>query len=140
MINIVLDDNQRFQHWIDTGLYFSKRYPLNGECPPDYSLVINNSINELLINFSQCKGRVGKSNYEVLLAVKNYIFRIIDAIDREIKQNSSESLTKTKFFFERMIDSKATSLEEALQRILFWSSIFWQMDIHLLVSEDWINY
>lgn len=132
MINIRLDKNIRFQHWIDTGLYFSKRYPLNGECPPDYSLIINHSIDELLLSFSNCNNSVCKNNYEILCAVKSYICRIISEIDIEIEKDSSEYLLKTKSYFERMIDSKSTLLEEALQRIIFWSSIFWQMGHSLI--------
>ena len=49
------------------------------------------------------------------------------------KRQDIDRLNNTKTYFLRMKDQKCSSLEEALQRILFWSSLFWQSQ-HTLVG------
>jgi formate C-acetyltransferase len=53
-------------------------------------------------------------------------YKIADSID-------DISLKQSKAHFESMIVSKITTVEDALQRILFWSSLFWRSQ-HLLVG------
>ena len=117
-INIDVKDNRRFLHWIDENLRMFHLESVIGNIPPDYNLVVNNSIDSLC-----------HYNCELIDAIKRYIYRIIDKIDL---CNCSE---KSKYisYFKNMIDDRACSLEEALQRILFWSSLFWQTG-HKLVG------
>ncbi len=129
-IRISIKKNKRFQVWIDTNIYFSNIEHVIDALPPDYGLIINNSLNELLQR-NKKNGKVAINNRLCLFAIKNYIYRIINHIDQindgDIYLNNSIN------FFKSMIDSKANTLEEGLQRILFWSSLFWQTG-HRLVG------
>ncbi len=118
-IQIRLSPNERFQFWIDENLHFINHGQLNDALSPDYSVVLANSIDDLLKKYENFSSTIATANYQVLLAVKRYIERIICEM-------SLPTYEKTRKCFEHMISSKANSLEDALQRILFWSSLFWQ--------------
>ena len=107
---------------------FCRFYAKNviGNMPPDYSLIINNSIEYLLENNSG-KSNVEKSNYATISAVKTFILRIID-----ILSNADSSDIRISYF-KNMLTQKAETLEDALQRVLLWSSVFWQTG-HSLVG------
>lgn len=116
-VSIKLDKNKRFQHWIDTGLYCFNTYTLNGECPPNYEIILKKSIDDLLEENIKKRNTVERNNYNLLKVIKKYIIRIIDECEKQ-------SIDST--FYKRMISDKTSSLEEALQRIIFYSSLFWQ--------------
>ena len=117
-INIYLKKDHRFIHWIDENLRMFHMDSVIGNIPPNYSLIVDNSIESLY-----------PYNNELINAIKRYINRVI------VKIKSLDYFEKEKFikYFENMITGKANSLEEALQRILFWSSLFWQTG-HKLVG------
>ena len=121
-INIEIRENSRFQHWIDEDLFFSNKYQVNDSLPPDYSLILNNSINELIENNKCYRNEVQKNNYFFLCLIRTYIGRII----KNLSFYNSKNINNSKRYFERMITGKTESLEEAFQRILFWTSLFWQ--------------
>ena len=117
-INIEIKKNHRFLHWIDENLRMFHMDSVIGNIPPDYSLIVDNSIDSLY-----------QYNNELIDAIKRYIHRIITKIkDLDYAEKNMHIA-----YFENMIDKKANSLEEALQRILFWSSLFWQTG-HKLVG------
>lgn len=117
-IEINIKKNHRFIHWIDETLKIFHMDSVIGNIPPNYSLILDNPIDYFY-----------HYNKEFLNAIKRYISRII------IKIHNSDCDDKHKYikYFENMINAKANSLEEALQRILFWSSLFWQTG-HKLVG------
>ena len=117
-INIYLKKDHRFIHWIDEDLRMFHMDSVIGNIPPNYSFIVDNSIESLY-----------PYNNELINAIKRYINRVI------VKIKSLDYFEKEKFikYFENMITGKANSLEEALQRILFWSSLFWQTG-HKLVG------
>ena len=116
---IRLRADSRFQYWIDDDLYFVNRVQLTDALSPDYSLILEKSIDELVDECKNISNEVSANSCRILHGVKKYIERII------LEMNGSQ-YEKSRNYFERMISSKAESLEEALQRILFWSSLFWQ--------------
>ena len=121
-IHISIRSDTRFQHWIDEDLHFFNRFQVNDALPPKYDLILENSIEDLIKVNEDYKNEVQKSNFLLLSLVKKYVERII----KELSGFDSTSTKKTKTYFERMFTCKAESLEEALQRILFWTSMFWQ--------------
>lgn len=125
-IDIQIEVGKRFQHWIDTGLCFSNRNDLNDSLPPDYSLIINQSINELIADNEKIGNDIAQQNVTILYGIKKYISRILNEIDDIRDEDLDDKLLISRLYFCRMIDSKAETLEEGLQRILFWSSLFWQ--------------
>lgn len=128
MIQISLRPETKFQHWIDTGLFCVNKDGLNDALPPDYQLIIDFSIDDLIEKNRACKNQVMKNNLMLLQMVLDYLDRILCEFDNVIRENKkySENLKKSKEYFERMKYCAARTLEEGLQRILFWSSLFWQ--------------
>ncbi|PWT26033.1 pyruvate formate lyase family protein [Butyrivibrio fibrisolvens] len=135
-INIQIEFNNRFQVWIDSGLYVYQHYPITDNTPPDYSIVINNSLDDMKKKYLGSDD-FSKQQYRFLNYLSEYLNRIIVYIDLLItKEDSNESveyLKNTRNIFARMKNQKAETLEEGLQRILFWSSLFWQTQ-HRLVG------
>ena len=116
--SIEIRSDRRFQHWIDEKVVLYQDGMVIGNMPPDYSLIIECSLQQL-------KKRV-KRNSE-LITVLNGIEKYIDRIIIELKQQQqTNNIRNSLRYFERMKDEKAEPLDEALQRILFWSSLFWQ--------------
>lgn len=122
-ININIQNNSRFQHWIDEDLYFFNKEQVNDALPPKYDLILENSIEDLIVKNKAYKNKVQKNNYLLLILIEKYIKRIIKQFS---KFDSSSNIQKSKKYFQRMLTCKTESLEEAFQRILFWSSLFWQ--------------
>ena len=128
LIDITIRPGNRFQTWIDTGLYFSNIYALEDNTTPNYELILDNSINDLICISSKYKNNVSREVQALLNGILSYIDRIVEKIEEVISVLNDpiciDRLRKTKTYFLRMKENKCSSLEEALQRILFWSSIF----------------
>ncbi|AEE15730.1 pyruvate formate lyase family protein [Treponema brennaborense] len=131
-IYIQINPGKRFQHWIDTGYYFCNFYTLPDALPPNYELIINSSLYEIIKENKGKKNLVELNNYNLLVAITRYIQRIIKLINKKNKKLLDENLEKTKIYFENMLSTPAKTLEEGLQRILFWSSLFWQTGFKLI--------
>lgn len=122
MIYIRIEPEKRFQSWLDTGLVVPAFDTMTDNIPPNYTLILDHSIEELKNINNSDTNPVQITNLKLLSAVEEYIRRIIAVIE----SIGNESLNKTREYFMRMFTHRAESLEEALQRILFWSSLFWQ--------------
>ena len=128
-IRIDIDFNHRYAHWIDTDIWLFSFDKVIGNMPPDYALIIDHSIEELLCSSEKAGNAIGKQNVRLLNVVERYIDRILD----HIGGTPGEQAEKFRKYFSRMKTDKAESLEEAFQRILFWSSLMWQSG-HRLVG------
>lgn len=127
-IKIEIDPNDTLQSWVDTNLYVYNSCKLLENMAPDYSIVLNNSI-VMLIEENKGTGEIDIQNRELLLAVKQYIYRVINELKKYDTKESRVSIKN----FESMLDSEARDISDAIQRILFWSTLFWQCD-HKLVG------
>lgn len=130
-INITIRKGQRFQSWIDTGVFYCKKNVMIQNTSPDYRKVIDYSLEELIEKNRDDTNPICIQNSLVLLAVEGYIDRIKLVLQHKISSEENhedirESLKKTCVYYERMKYEKAETLEDALQRILFWSDLFWQ--------------
>lgn len=134
MIKISISTSKRFQHWIDVNLFFVNQYDKNDALPLNYSTVIHFSINDLIKENQEKDGSIAKRNIDLLYKILEYIEKIIKEIDLKLEKDSRENrnLLRSRYFFKRMKDNSAETLEEGLQRILFWSSLFWQTGHRLL--------
>lgn len=134
LIQIDIHIDSRFQHWIDTGLYFFNVNHMIDALPPNYELILNYSLIELIdINRNLPQSPITRSNIFLLQSISEYIHRIINELTEKIDKNTNENLAKTKDYFSRMLIERSESLEEGMQRVLFWSSLFWQTG-HLLIG------
>ncbi len=126
MIRIRIEPGKKFQCWIDEGLYTPVINRMIENLSPNYELVIANSLNGLISRYEAMNNTVARNNVTILRAVCSYADKIADELD-------SSGLTQSAEIFRNMKDSPAKNFEEALQRILLWSSIFWQSH-HRLVG------
>lgn len=135
MIEITIRSETRFQHWIDERVFFVNQYEINDALPPNYNNIICHSIIDLIKMNEQKKSPIAQQNIDLLTVILNYLDRIISEIDKKIEENSQakDNLLKSRTYFERMKLYPADTLEEGMQRVLFWSSLFWQTR-HTLVG------
>lgn len=136
-ISITIRNGQRFQNWIDTGIFYCRKNVLIQNTSPDYRKVIDYSLKELKMENTDESNAICMQNRQVLLAVEQYIVRIMSEIRSKTGTaecaSEKKRLEQTYIYFKRMYNEKAESLEEALQRILFWSDMFWQTG-HMLMG------
>ena len=130
-IKIEIEPKKVFQHWIDQEIYPIQVYADIGNIPPDYSLILDYSIDELIQINSKRNDLVSMQNSKLLLEVRNYLERVISEMKK--LNHTSKDFQMSLESFESMKTKKAYSLFDALQRILFWSSLFWQTG-HKLVG------
>lgn len=128
-IVINLDDNNCFAHWIDERLYLFNIKTVVGNMSPDYSLILDNSIEDLIDQEKSIGTGISKKNVFLLSSIKRYIERVIGQFDCF---TLNDNVLRKKIAFQHMINGKTENLFEALQRILFWSSLFWQSDHKLI--------
>lgn len=123
-ITIQVYTEKRFQHWLDTDIFMINKNVMIGNVPPNYNKIIHFSLDELI------KKESNKYTKSMLISISKYIDKIISEL-KKIPQN--EKTYDSIKYFESMKNSSAINLEDALQRILFWSSLFWQSG-HKLVG------
>jgi formate C-acetyltransferase len=99
----------------------------------DYKRIIDAPINTLLINDSA--DFFTKENNKVVKALSHYLERCISFVNKSNMANSKNII----YWLENMKTTKASSLEEALQRILFINQIQWQTN-HRLVGLGRLDY
>lgn len=133
-INIKIRLGRRFQTWIDTGIEFINRKQMIDNTAPNYGVIIDNSINSLIELYNRSISTESNDQVIILLnSVKQYILRICSKLEDLLEQNPQDFyLTNTHIYFQKMLNDRAETIEEALQRILFWSSIFWQCNQRLI--------
>ena len=84
--------------------------------PIDYSRIIDYSLNDLKDQAESIGNSISRQNIEIIEVLKEYITHLAARISNPI----------TKGYLLGIIDKKAESVEEALQRILFINQILWQ--------------
>lgn len=89
----------------------------------DYSIVLNNSLEDFILRCNKWKESDYKDNQkELLLGISEYIDRICISINKS-KRNDKEKLIS---YFEGIKSRKCKTFEEAIQRILFYNQLLWQ--------------
>lgn len=133
--DIALRPGARFQSWIDMGLYLSAQGRVLGNNPPDYTLVIDSSLEQMREGLRGLDNATSQQGLATLDIIENYIHRVVKKLDMLITETTGaecDQLIATRDYFLNMQNKRAESLEEALQRILFWSSMFWQTGRNLV--------
>ena len=121
-MSVNYDDQSRFYYWIDEKLFFNNRYGVMGNMPMDYSFVIDNSISDI----KEIVKRLGADNLQ-MLDMLSAIDEYIDRITSELVKHEGRYVDRIVKDFKSMKESEAQNLEDALQRILFWNSLFHQI-------------
>lgn len=133
-INIELDSNSRFQMWLNLECYFVNLDTLADNMSVDYSSILNNSINSLIKKYEYKNNSMGQEYYKLLKGINLYLDRIINRIEIELKNSKKNEfyLCRSLELFKNMKNKKAETVEDVFQRVIFWSSIFWQSQHRLM--------
>ena len=115
--------NNGFLYFIDEKVVPYNAYSVIDNMPLDYSIVVDYSLDDLRNINSKKKNDISAQNTLLLDEIEEFISRI--------EKHSDASNKKQISYLVNMKTNKAESLEEALQRILFWNMLLNQTD-HLL--------
>lgn len=90
---------------------------------PDFGKIINSDLEKIKLDLCKCKNKEF-SITETTLIDSIYLLRdrIVSAIEKQNTQRKQFFLD----YLPRMLDSKPSSFDEALQKILFYNALFWQ--------------
>ena len=91
----------------------------------DYSKVLDSSFDSLKARITECKDETFKKSELATLEVLNNITLRIQKILSKKDNPRAKMLYE---YFTKMKDSQAQSFDEAIQRILFYNALCWQMD------------
>lgn len=133
-IEIKIDPKSKFQIWIDVGLYTFHHFSITDNVSPDYEIVISSSIKEMKQKYSK-GNNFGLQEIRVLDAIESYIDRIIKELNvflEKVNSNEKKNIEIAIKCFGNMLCKPAANFYEALQRIVFWSSLFWQTQHRLM--------
>lgn len=135
-VDIKIKDSNYFIYNIDV----YKKLPRNGmrieNLTIDYNLVLNNSISSLMKRCDNFKNGDYKNNQrELLLGIEEYIDRLCN----KLRNSNRDDKEKLIGYLEGIKDrEECQSFEEAIQRILFFNQLLWQLghDLNGLGSLD----
>jgi len=89
----------------------------------DYSLVLDNSLDDFLRQCNKFKKSSYKDNQqELLLGICEYIDRLCVYIEKSNRDDKEKLIN----YFEGIKSRKCENFEEAIQRILFFNQLLWQ--------------
>lgn len=91
--------------------------------PLNYGIIVDHSLDELRLRNESSDSNIARQNIETIDVIVNYINQILPGIDNETARKSIAGI----------IDKEAESLEDALQRILFFNQLLWQSK-HVLMG------
>ncbi len=115
------DSQSRFYYFVDEKLYFNNRYPVIGNMPVNYSFIINNSLEDIKKTVIDLQDE--KSDYiRLLIVIEKYIDKICLGLSSSNGQYIDEIVENLK----SIKTSRASSLTDALQRILLFNSLLIQ--------------
>ncbi len=118
-----MDLKNGFLYFLDKSSVPFNHYMTIDNMPVDYDWVVNSSFCELIQINEKTNNDVGKSNIEMMKVIDEFISRI--------EKNRTYLNTRQIEMISSLRNRPAESLEEALQRILFYNQLLWQTD-HML--------
>ena len=124
-IKIEINENEEFIYSIDEYKTIITDGRMIDNTTIDYGRVLNTSIKQLKKENSKLAEGDYKKRQEITInAIDNLIDREIKSINKSKLKNKEEILK----YFERMRTEKVETFSEALQRILFYNQILWQVN------------
>lgn len=109
-----------FAYSIDVYKAWKIHYRQMANCPVDYSMLLEGSLEELRMNSES--GEYGADNNRIVDIIESYIGRLEKAVSHS-RLTNKENILK---WLGRIRNEKAETLEEALQRILLINQLMWQ--------------
>lgn len=90
----------------------------------DFCIVLNSDINELRSRLSKCENQSFKDRE---LSIIDDIENLANKVANKLKMQHDTRSTKLLEYFPAMLYRKPQSLDEAIQKLLFYNALFWQM-------------
>ena len=117
---IIFDEGKYFAYSIDFYKSWKIKNRQIANCTIDYEIILNNSLQELKMLGED--DEYIRDNYRVVESFENYVNRCA------LKVKKSKLYNKKNIYkwLTNILTSKAETLEEALQRILFVNQVMWQ--------------
>lgn len=131
----ITPDGNRFVYFFDFDFRFSTSIE---NIAPDYSKIVNQGINTLYYEESDCTNDFCQRYNSVVADLMLLADRIIESLKKQITDTGTavskdaKTVEKQIQWFENMKTNKAESFEEALQRILFLNQLIWQTGSRLV--------
>lgn len=131
----ITPDGNRFVYFFDFDFRFSTSIE---NIAPDYSKIINQGINTLYYEESDCTNDFCRRYNSVVSDLMLLADRIIESLKKQITDTktavskNAKTVEKQIQWFENMKTNKAESFEEALQRILYLNQLIWQTGSRLV--------
>ncbi len=114
--------SKHFVYFIDFKFIMGHEFELNNNMTPDYSVVLDNCLDELK--------KVFVNNGEEI----NFILELENYLDIYIEQINTLELKNKKLILKNLKNiknNKCSNFVEALQRVLFFNQLFWQFGYNL---------
>ena len=90
----------------------------------DYATVLNSSLAEITKLLEKGKNKEFCVNeIRMIRSIRNLVYKI----QKELNKEKNERNLQLSRYFEHILDNKPAILDEALQKILFYNGLFWQM-------------
>lgn len=122
--NIKIDEEKNFVYNIDIYKTIHRDHRILDNVTVDYSKILNNSLSDFInINTKMEECNYKKSQKEVLIGIEEYITREC----KEIGKSNNKNREKIIKYLNNIKTKKTDGFEEALQRILFFNQILWQI-------------
>lgn len=123
-VEIQISENGRFIYNIDIFKTTHRDGRILDNITIDYSKILNTSLENMKENNEKMPDCDYKSSQaEVLMGIEEYIDRECKALEKS-NRNDKEKIIK---YLKNIKTDKAESFEEALQRILFYNQMLWQV-------------
>lgn len=90
----------------------------------DYATILNSSMVELREQVNSCPNLQFREDEHNLIEV---VRGLAERIHRNLEKGESEREHELGTFYAHMIDNKPASFDEAVQKILFYNGLFWQV-------------
>ena len=84
-ITISLQENRRFAHWLDEEVWLFHFDFVIGNMPPNYELVIKNSLSDLILYNEKKDNDISRQNIRLLKGVEEYIEQILAKDDKKYR-------------------------------------------------------
>ena len=123
-VKIQISENDRFIYNIDIFKTTHRDGRILDNITIDYSKILNTSLENMKENNKKMPDCDYKSSQaELLIGIEEYIDRECKALEKS-NRNDKEKIIK---YLKNIKKDKAESFEEALQRILFYNQMLWQV-------------
>jgi pyruvate-formate lyase len=94
---------------------------------PDYETIVHSSLNDLKQNLEKSSAsEFSKRELITIDAIHCLAKKIQRTLCKESKNKGTSRANELADYFESFLDRPAQSLDEALQKILFYNALFWQ--------------